>query len=185
MESPKSQSAFTAEQGFIEGCTKDKQSITSDWEIPRQLIDGVRVKETKSVLGEQKALTEIFRCDWALDDEGIDQVFQVRLFPGAITAWHAHQHTTDRLFVSSGLLKVVLYDARQGSPTFGLVNEFRWGSLRPALVSVPPGVWHGVQNNSGETACLLNIVNRAYRYEDPDHWRLPWNTDKIPYAFVR
>lgn len=177
--------AFTSEQGFIEGCTKDKQSITSDWVVPRQLIDGIRVKEVKSVLTDRKVLTEVIRRDWCLDGAGIDQVFQVQFSPGAITAWHAHQFTTDRLFVNSGQLKIVLYDARQGSRTFGTINEFRWGSMRPALICVPAGVWHGVQNDSKETASLLNIVDKAYCYEDPDHWRLPWNTDKIPYSFSR
>ena len=54
----------------------------------------------------------------------------------------------------------------------------------------PPGVsWLGdverckALNISPEPALLLNLVNRAYQYEDPDHWRLPLDTDKIPYRF--
>lgn len=35
------------------------------------------------------------------------------------------------------------------------------------------------------SAVLLNLADQAYRYEDPDHWRLPVNTDKIPYQFER
>ena len=54
----------------------------------------------------------------------------------------------DRLFVSQGLLRVVLYDARPGSETFGQVDELTIGTVRPALVVIPPKVWHGVQNAS-------------------------------------
>jgi dTDP-4-dehydrorhamnose 3,5-epimerase len=80
-------------------------------------------------------------------------------------------------------MKVALFDARSNSRTHKLVNEFRIGLLRPTLIVVPPGVWHGVQNISKEPGCLVNLVDRAYAYEDPDHWRLPFDTSEIPYSF--
>lgn len=103
--------------------------------------------------------------------------------PGSISAWHVHRLATDRVFVSQGLIRIVLYDARTDSPTYERMNEFRFGVMRPALVIVPPGVWHGVQNISNSAAVMLNLVDHAYRYDDPDHWRLPVDTDKIPYRF--
>lgn len=175
---------FTPEEGRIEGCSKDGQKVTPEWESRQELIHGVRVKEVRNVLGDGGGvLTEIFRGDWALDGGAVEQVFQSLLPSGVVTAWHAHRFTTDRLFVSQGAFKVALYDGRRGSPTYGATNEFRFGSVRPALLSVPPGVWHGAQNISAQPALLLNLVDRAYSYEDPDHWRLPADTDKIPYAF--
>jgi dTDP-4-dehydrorhamnose 3,5-epimerase len=50
-------------------------------------------------------------------------------------------------------------------------------------VVVPPGVWHAVQNLAPETSTLLNLVDHAYDYEKPDHWRLPIGTPLIPYSF--
>jgi dTDP-4-dehydrorhamnose 3,5-epimerase len=179
------QPSFTPQQGWLEGAAKDRQSITSDWMWQQSLIAGVRVKEIKNVPGEHSVLTEIFRRDWELDAGPVDQVFQIRLAPGKLSAWHAHQWTTDRLFVSQGLIKIVLYDARQAADTYGRINEFRCGAARPALIVVPPGVWHGVQNLAAEPSCLINLVDRAYRYEDPDHWRLPWDTPVIPYSFAK
>jgi dTDP-4-dehydrorhamnose 3,5-epimerase len=113
----------------------------------------------------------------------VDQVFQVMMNPGVISGWHTHQRTTDRLFVSHGVILIVLYDSRADSPTLGLVNEFRFGVARPALLTIPPGVWHAVRNLSAEPSILLNLTDCAYTYEDPDHWRLPLDTDKIPYRF--
>lgn len=105
------------------------------------------------------------------------------LHRGAISAWHAHEFTTDRLFVTQGLVRVVLYDAREGSPTRGLLNEFRFGLVRPAIVSVPPRVWHGVQNIADGPSTILNIVDRAYDYDDPDHWRIPHTSTEIPFSW--
>ena len=128
-------------------------------------------------------LTEIFRVDWGLDNGRIGQVFQKLLWPGCLSAWHVHPHTTDRLFVNLGLLKIVLYDARAESATRGAVNEFVFGAARPALVVIPPGVWHGVLNTGPEPAALLNLVDHAYCYEAPDHWRLPPDSPEIPFRW--
>ncbi len=168
---------------MIDGAIKDRQSITSDWVSLIEPIEGVRVREVKNVPKNNGVLTEIFRRDWGLDGGLVEQVFQATLVPGGLSAWHAHELTTDRLFVTHGQIKIVLFDGRENSPTRGRVNEFRFGSQRPALVVVPPGVWHGVQNIGDGLGSLLNLVDRAYCYEDPDHWRLPPETSKIAYRF--
>jgi dTDP-4-dehydrorhamnose 3,5-epimerase len=166
------------------GSVRDRQSVTPAWQPKdRPLIAGVVVKEVANVPCEQRMITEVFRRDWFENAGEVDQIFQSILYPGALEAWHAHETTTDRLFVTSGMLMVVLYDGRSDSPTFGLVNEFNIGLFRPQLLIVPPQVWHGVHNRSGEPATILNAPDLAYRYEEPDHWRLPWNTDQIPYRF--
>ena len=166
------------------GAQKDQQSVTSDWNFLQDAIEGVRVREMKNLVKSGgDILCEVFRRDWMLDDGDVDQVFQSVMNPGSISAWHVHHFTTDRLFTSHGVLQIVLFDGREGSTTYGRINEFRFGAVRPALLIIPPGVFHGVRNISPEPALLLNLVNRAYRYEDPDHWRLPLDTDKIPYRF--
>ncbi len=172
-----------AKRGRIAGAVKARRSVTADWDFIQDLIDGVRIKEIKNVPKDNGVLTEVFRLDWALDGGRIEQVFQVTLAPGAISAWHVHETTTDRLFVADGLLKIVLYDARDGASTYGRINEFRLGALRPGLLVVPPGVWHGVQNIGPDNGRLLNLVDCAYRYDDPDHWKLAPDSDHIPYSF--
>lgn len=175
-------SPLSPDEGLLDGCRRDPQSITSDWTPLRELLHGVVVREVRNVPKSNGLLTEVFRRDW-LPDAVVDHVFQVRLEPGAVSAWHSHRETVDRLFVTEGLMRIVLYDARSTSPSYQRLNELRFGLERPALVVVPPGVWHGVQNLTKRTATLLNLADRAYQYEDPDHWRLPHDTDRIPFRF--
>jgi dTDP-4-dehydrorhamnose 3,5-epimerase len=125
----------------------------------------------------------VFRSDWFVDNLGVDQVFQNSLQPGAVSGWHAHRITTDRIFVNRGTLRIALYDARGASETHGMTNQFNLGEHRPTLVVVPPGVWHAVANPGHEVGALLNVVDRAYTYDDPDHWRLPIDTPLIPLRF--
>lgn len=174
--------ALDAAHGFIAGATPDRQSITRDWAPLQPPIDGVAVVEVRNVATDNGYLTEVWRDDWGVPGP-VAQVFQALLEPGRVSAWHVHGEATDRLYANHGMVKIVLYDARAGSPTQGRVNVFRCGSVRPTLVVIPPGVWHGVQNIGSAPALLLNLPDRAYRYEGPDHWRLPADTGEIPYRF--
>lgn len=165
---------------------RDPQSVTADWTaVGLDLIEGVTFKEARNVPKSNGYLTECFRQDWFADEQPVAQVFQVVLSPGGLSAWHAHGSTTDRLFVTAGSIRLVLYDGRPESSTHGRINEFHLSIFRPSLVVVPPGIWHGVQNSNRDAALLLNMVDRAYQYENPDHWRLPPDTDQIPYRFDR
>lgn len=168
----------------LEGALKDGQTVGSDWTATsNDLIDGVRVHEMRNVPKRGGYLTEILRGEWLGDNGTVDQIFQSVLEGGTVTAWHAHARTTDRLFVSHGTAKIVLYDARSGSTTRGTINEFRFGTVRPALLVVPPRVWHGVRAEGPGPAILLNIVDVAYDYADPDHWRVARDSSAIPYDF--
>lgn len=168
------------------GATPDLQSTDETWAfVNRRLIDGVEVREVRNVPKGNGMVTELFRRDWFGGEIVIDQVFQAIVEAHCVSAWHAHAYTVDRLFVNLGMMRVVLYDARDASPTFGLVNDVVAGLHRPALVIVPPGVWHGVQNLLNQPGAIINMPDAAYRYDAPDHWRLPADTDRIPYRFQR
>jgi dTDP-4-dehydrorhamnose 3,5-epimerase len=167
---------------LLPGAVKDSQSITPSWEkLAARQIDGVIVKEVRHVPTAYGFLTELFRSDWDLGT--CTQAFQSRFQPGAVSAWHAHAVTCDRIFVNSGMLHIVLFDSRKTSQTYGVVSEFRLGDARPGLLIVPPYVWHGVHNDSSTEAMLINFVDHAYDYEDPDHWRLAVDSPEIPYRF--
>ena len=169
---------------LLEGARQDRQSITKEW-IPfgQKTIDGVVMHEMRPVITGYGYLIEMFRSEWSPENTKVDQVFMSCLSPGAISAWHAHGETVDRLFVASGRARIVLYDGREGSPTYGTLNEFRLGPVRPAVLIVPPRVWHGVQNAGAEPVVLINAVDRAYQYEDPDHWRVAPDSPTIPYTW--
>jgi dTDP-4-dehydrorhamnose 3,5-epimerase len=170
---------------FLLGAKRDRQTVTGDWTLLREPIVGVEIREVKNVLKDNGYLTEIWRDDWGLRPSAVAQVFQALIEPDGISAWHVHRFATDRLFANHGRLKIVLYDARSDSASSGRVNVFHCGIARPMLIVVPPGVWHGVHNVGAGTALLLNLPDRAYAYDAPDHWRLPTDTDQIPYSFKR
>ena len=148
------------------------------------MIEGVMVKPLKVIPDERGRLMEILRCD----DEMFQKFGQVYLttgYPGVVKAWHYHKTQTDHFCVIKGMLKVVLYDSRDGSPTPGEVNEFFLGEHRPILLRIPSLVFHGFKTVSAEEALLINIPTEPYRFADPDEFRIPPHDNDIPYSWER
>ena len=162
---------------------KDKQTATKDGAMTTELIDGVKIREARTVIDYRGELTEMWNDDWAFDEGGVPYVYHVRCAPGSIRAWVVHLHQVDRFYYPSGRVQVVLYDARDGSPTQGKVNEFYFGEARRALLRIPTGVYHGVRNVGTDDAWFVNMPSTPYRHEDPDKYRLPLDTPDIPFRF--
>jgi dTDP-4-dehydrorhamnose 3,5-epimerase len=163
--------------------TKDAQLGRSDGHQVQVPIDGATVHPGLNIPYERGVLTEMLRPEWDASGEPILHIHQVRMFGGVISAWHMHRETTDRLFVNLGHMKVVLYDDRAHSRTRGQVNELFASDARPSLIVIPAGVWHGIQNLGNADGLYLNFASRPYKYENPDHYRLPHGAREIPYRW--
>ena len=168
---------------MLQGARKDPQLVTNEWQKVASQIDGVVVREVLHVLRDHGVVTENYRSEWDPTGLPVVHVYQSRLFPGAIGAWSCHEKSIDRLFVNQGHVKIVLYDGREESPTSKQLMELHVGDARPTFLVIPKGVWHGLQNLGTADALVLNYPTRAYDYEDPDHWRLPYDTEQIPYTW--
>ena len=174
---------MTKHAGMLPGAKKDRQTTTSGWERVGATIDGVVLKRTRHIVTGNSLTTEAFRSDWPETGAPIGHVIHVAMDEGRMSAWHTHSIQTDGIFVVAGRMLVVLYDARPGSPTHGTVMPLRLDGHDPLLVRIPPMVWHGVKPLLG-AAAFLNIISHPYNYADPDEWRLPPDTDQIPFDIV-
>jgi dTDP-4-dehydrorhamnose 3,5-epimerase len=102
-----------------------------------------------------------------------------------VKAWHKHEKQSDNMACVSGMVKLALYDARKGSPTFGEVNQFFLGIHNPLLVHIPAGVYHGWLCISEAEALVVNCPTEKYDYDQPDEQRLDPHDNDIPYAWAR
>jgi len=144
------------------------------------MIDGVQIKKLSVIPDERGRLMEILRVDDPTFKK-FGQVYMTTTYPGVIKGWHYHKLQEDNITVVMGMLKIVLYDPRDSSPTKGEVNEFFAGVHNPILVHVPIGVYHGWKCISETEAIVINNVTQPYNYNNPDEYRLPFDSDEIPY----
>ena len=137
----------------------------------KPLIAGVKVRELKVLPDERGYLMEMLRADDP-DFLHFGQVYVSATYPGVVKAWHYHRTQVDCFVCIAGMVKLVLVDTREDSPTRGLVNELVMGVQRPLRVIVPSLVYHGWKCISTEMALVVNVPNVPYDYEEPDEFRI-------------
>ncbi|PSJ18919.1 cupin domain-containing protein [Nitrosomonas supralitoralis] len=166
-----------------EEAIKDHQTVTAEGEPTSVLLTGVKRQEVPNIITANGTTTELYRPEWEVGPEQIQHMIHVIMRANALSAWHVHDFQIDTIFVTNGSIKLVLFDDRDDSATKGQINVFHLSRLRPTLITIPPGIWHGLQNMDNSESSFINYFNNAYIYTDPDEWRLPFDTDKIPYRF--
>lgn len=149
----------------------------------RRLIDGVSIKKLTLVPDERGYLMEMLRADDGIFEK-FGQVYLSVAYPGVVKGWHYHKVQTDNFTIVKGMMKVVLYDGREGSRTHGEVNEFFIGELNPLLIVIPPGVLHGMKATGDAPGYLVNCPTEPYNYDDPDEHRVDPHDNDIPYDWA-
>jgi len=147
------------------------------------VIEGVEIKQLTKHADERGSLMELLRCDDAIFRK-FGQAYVSLNYPGVVRGWHYHKKQDDHLAVVKGMAKVALYDAREGSSTQGEVDEFFLGEQNNILLRIPVGVMHGYKTVGAEPSLLINFPSEPYDPQEPDEYRLPWDTDQIPYDWA-
>jgi len=148
-----------------------------------KIIDGVKIKQLKVIPDERGRVMEMLRSDDELFVK-FGQVYYTTAYPGIVKGWHYHKKQIDNFVVVKGMMKVVLYDRREDSPTKGEINEFFMGDHNPILLQIPIGVLHGFKCISEDEAMVINITTEPYNRENPDEYRVDPKSNNIPYDWA-
>jgi len=167
-----------------EGALRDRPTVDADsHELPAG-IDGVEVRRLTTHADARGALTPVVDIRDPFWDEPIVYSYRFSILPGRIKGWGMHELQTDRYFIVSGSVRVVLFDGREDSRTSGAIVEANFTDRTPGLVKIPPGVWHADQNWGDVEAHVLNFPTRAYDPDRPDKFRIGPHDGTIPFEWA-
>lgn len=145
------------------------------------MIDGVLVRPLKRIPDERGMIMHMLRRD---DPDFVEfgEIYFSLVYPGVVKAWHGHRAMTLNYACVSGMIKLVLYDAREGSPTKGEVQETFMGTDNYVRVTIPPEVINGFKGVGPSPALVANCSTLPH---DPDEiYRIdPFDND-IPYDWA-
>ena len=143
------------------------------------MIDDVIIKKLITHADERGFFREILRVTDDFFHEGFGQLSQSRLFTGTTKAWHIHKKQIDWWYVSSGVIKAVLFDTRPDSATYKTTMEIIMGDNQDAQVlRIPTGVAHGYKCIMGP-ADVFYITSGVYNPDDEG--RIPHDDKEINY----
>ena len=145
-------------------------------------IDGVVMRRLNTYADARGDLT-VLMSDLYDATHHAPHVYLVTAASKSVRAWVYHKRQHDRLAYTAGDFRVVLYDLRKDSPTYGKLNVLDVGENNKILLTIPPLVVHGVQNRGDQSVQFVNLPTKAYDPGNPDKSRFPKDTTEIPYTF--
>ena len=162
---------------------KEVQTVTPEGERIGPSIDGLVVRELRTLPDERGEVCEPYRSLWELGDEPVEHAYLATVRPGVVKGWVMHRSQADRIAILFGAMRWVWYDERPESPTTGNVVELTITERNRAIFVTPANVWHAVENVGEADAAFVNMPSQQYNHADPDKYRLPLDNDRIPFRF--
>ncbi len=145
------------------------------------MLDGVLVHPLRQIPDERGKVMRMLRRDDPHFEQFGEIYFSV-VYPNVIKGWHLHRRMTLNYAVVVGMIKLVLYDDRDGSPTRRQLMQIFMGESNYVLVKIPPGIWNGFKGLGATPAIVANCATEPH---DPDEIvRLDPSTDTIPYDWA-
>lgn len=125
-------------------------------------IQGIDIQPFRVFSDERGWLSELFRRDELSEGDYPAMGYLSSTRPGVARGPHEHVDQTDRFAFFHGAYRVLMWDARLDSATFGRRMELSVGADNALVVVIPPGVVHAYRNVGPEDAYVLNFPDRLY-----------------------
>lgn len=112
------------------------------------------------------------------------EVYFKKLYYGVVNGWHIHDSLVLNYVCIFGMIKIVLYDMREHSPTKGIFDEFYIGDDNYCLVHIPAGIANGSKGLGSPYSIMVNVASEPH---DPKikYERIDPHSGIIPYDWVR
>ncbi len=156
--------------------TKPEQGVSAG------TIDGVRIVALRKIADERGTIMHGVRSDNALSPFG--EVYFKRLYEGVVNGFHVHEKLELNYICLVGMIKLVLCDLREASPTRGVIQEVFMGDDHYVLTHIPPGIANGMKGMTAPWALVCNVASHPhdpalqYRRIDPHSGEIPYSWDR-------
>ena len=162
---------------------QDSNTLDASNQIFVKVPHGVTFRPAVTHFDERGSVCELFDERWGWTSSPLVFSYLFTLRPNKVKGWGMHMKHEDRYIVLSGEMVVVMFDSREDSPTKGLVSRVHLSEWNRRLVNIPIGIWHANFNPGSKDALIINFPTQPYDNQNPDKYRLPIDTDEIPYKF--
>ena len=144
------------------------------------MIEGVKITPLRKIPDERGTIFHMMRSDFEAFSQ-FGEIYFSKVYPGVIKAWHIHEKMTLNYATITGMIKLVLYDPRNNSPTKGQLMELFIGDENYVLVTIPPGIYNGFKGVGVKEAIVANCT--THPHDPKEIKRIDPFTRDIPYTW--
>jgi dTDP-4-dehydrorhamnose 3,5-epimerase len=150
-------------------------------EVNKLKIRDLHLTSLKQIIDERGGVFHYLKSN-SETFKGFEEAYFSKINEGVVKGWKLHKDIHQQFCVPYGQIKVVLYDNRPNSPSYGQIDEIILNdNLNYKLLTIPPNLWYSFKCEASGFSLLANIINKIH---DPlESITLEINTDKIPYEW--
>lgn len=141
-------------------------------------VHGVMIHPLRRITDRRGEILHMLRRDDP-HFERFGEIYFSVVNPTVVKGWHLHRSMTLNYAVPIGRIRLVLFDAREGSPSHGSVQEIEMGPHDYQLVTIPPGVWNGFLGLGDAPSLVANCSTEPH--DATEIVRIPPRSPEIPY----
>lgn len=142
------------------------------------MIDGVKIIPLKRIPDDRGKIMHMLRSSDS-HFENFGEIYFSFVYPGIVKGWHIHERMVLNYAVITGMIRLVLYDDREDSPTQEEIQEIYLGEDNYCLVKIPPKIWNGIRGLGVKTSIIANCA--SIPFDENEITRLDPRSPQIPY----
>ena len=128
-------------------------------------IEGIKISPLKIISDHRGSVMHMLRSDSENFDK-FGEVYFSTIFEDKIKAWHLHKEATLNYVCVYGKVKLVLFDERKTSKTFGEYQEIFLSPENYFLITIPPNIWNGFKGLNKEHSIIANCLNLPHNEKE-------------------
>jgi len=122
------------------------------------MISDIKITKLKQIPDERGKIMHMMRIDYPIFKK-FGEIYFSTVKPKFIKAWHLHKEATLNYVCIKGKVKLVLFDDRKESKTFGKYQELILSPEDYFMVTIPPLIWNGFKGTGQEESIIANCMS--------------------------
>lgn len=145
-------------------------------------IQGVVITCLRQIADERGAVFHVIKRS-SETFTSFGEVYLSKVNFSVVKGWKRHNKMTQNFSVPYGKIKLVLYDGRVDSVSFGKINEIVMDANDNYVrVTVPNGIWYSFKCISTNYSLLLNVADMEHDKTEVEVCDI--TNDFIPYQWI-
>ena len=121
------------------------------------MIHDIKITPLKILSDKRGKVMHMLRKDSAVFQK-FGEIYFSTIFKNSVKAWHLHKEATLNYVCVKGKVKLVLFDDRKESKTFGKYQELILSPEDYFMVTIPPLIWNGFKGLDNSESIIANCI---------------------------
>lgn len=128
-------------------------------------IQGITISPLKIISDDRGSVMHMLRSDSQIFEK-FGEIYFSTIFRNKIKAWHLHKEATLNYVCVYGKVKLVLFDERKKSETYGRYQELILSIENYSLITIPPNIWNGFKGINKGHSIIANCLNLPHNEKE-------------------